>query len=96
VGRRSGKAYETPIIVMPINGGFVVTLTYGPNVDWYKNIKAAGEFKLLWHNQEYHIAHMEPLDTQTALAAFSQPFRFILKVRNERDFLKATYQAVSV
>ena len=34
VGRRSGKPYETPIIVMPVSGGFVVALTYGPEVDW--------------------------------------------------------------
>jgi deazaflavin-dependent oxidoreductase (nitroreductase family) len=92
VGRRSGKTYETPIIVMPLYGGFVVTLTYGPNVDWYKNIQAAGHFTLLWHNQEYHIASLQPLDTQMALAAFSQPFRFILKLRNERHFLKAIVQ----
>ena len=92
VGRRSGKTYETPIIVMPLDGGFVVTLTYGPNVDWYKNIQAAGHFRLRWHNHDYHITSLEPLDTQTALAAFSQPFKTILQSRNEQDFLKATYQ----
>ena len=37
VGRRSGKHYETPIIVQPSDGGFVFALTYGPDVDWYKN-----------------------------------------------------------
>jgi hypothetical protein len=42
VGRRSGKRYETPIIVAPHPGGFVIELTYGPEVDWHKNIIAAG------------------------------------------------------
>lgn len=32
VGRRSGKLYETPIIVAPHRGGFVIELTYGPEV----------------------------------------------------------------
>lgn len=30
VGRKSGRPYETPIIVQPISGGFVIELTYGP------------------------------------------------------------------
>lgn len=30
VGRRSGKLYETPIIVAPHQDGFVIELTYGP------------------------------------------------------------------
>src|SRR5512147_1191921 len=34
VGRRSGKHYETPILVRPADGGFVIALTYGPEVDW--------------------------------------------------------------
>jgi deazaflavin-dependent oxidoreductase (nitroreductase family) len=92
VGRRSGKPYQTPIIVMPLDGGFVITLTYGPNVDWYRNVQAAGCFKLRWHNQEFEIIRLEPLDVQTALSAFSQPFSTILKLRNERHFLRATYQ----
>ncbi|MEI6779100.1 MAG: hypothetical protein WCK70_19540 [Chloroflexales bacterium] len=37
VGRRSGKTYETPLIVAPICGGFMIELTYGHDVDWYKN-----------------------------------------------------------
>jgi hypothetical protein len=42
VGRRSGKTYETPLVVAPIRGGFMIELTYGPDVDWYKNSVAAG------------------------------------------------------
>jgi hypothetical protein len=41
VGRRSGKRYETPIIVAPRADGFVIELTYGPEVDWHKNIVLA-------------------------------------------------------
>src|SRR3954452_3417920 len=42
VGRRSGRAYATPLVVARVAGGFVVELTYGPDVDWYRNITAAG------------------------------------------------------
>ena len=33
VGRRSGKAFETPIMVAKLGEDFVLALTYGPQVD---------------------------------------------------------------
>lgn len=36
IGRRSGTSYATPIIVQPAEGGFVIELTYGDGVDWYR------------------------------------------------------------
>lgn len=40
-GRRSGKAYRTPVNVFPRPGGrYVIALTYGPDTDWLKNVLA--------------------------------------------------------
>ena len=47
VGRRSGAIYETPIVVARVPAGFVAELTYGPDVNWYRNIVAAGGCELL-------------------------------------------------
>lgn len=41
-GRRSGRAYRTPVNLFPVEGGFVIALTYGPETDWLKNVLAAG------------------------------------------------------
>lgn len=41
-GRRSGTVYQTPVNVFPVEDGFVLALTYGPDTDWVKNILAAG------------------------------------------------------
>ncbi len=90
VGRRSGKIYETPIIAMRIPDGFMVALTYGPKVDWYRNVAAAGRCVLIWHSQEYAIEKIEPVDVQTGLLAFPQPFRFILGLRGNQDFVHMT------
>ncbi len=62
VGRRSGKPYETPVIVEPVNSGFVFALTYGPEVDWYRNVLAAGRGTSVWHGKEYAIEQPETLD----------------------------------
>jgi deazaflavin-dependent oxidoreductase (nitroreductase family) len=41
-GRRSGREFQTPVNVFPVQGGFVLALTYGPDTDWVKNVLAAG------------------------------------------------------
>jgi hypothetical protein len=33
-GRRSGRAYETPVSVFPTGDGYMFALTYGPGTDW--------------------------------------------------------------
>jgi len=40
-GRRSGRAYRTPVNVFRQPHGYVVALTYGPDSDWVKNVLAA-------------------------------------------------------
>ena len=41
-GRRSGRPYETPVNLFPVEGGFVIALTYGSRTDWVRNVIAAG------------------------------------------------------
>src|SRR4030042_785208 len=55
-GRRSGRAYRTPVMAFPTETGFVFALTYGRDVDWAKNLVASGgsmeyngeEIELCW------------------------------------------------
>ena len=56
VGRKSGKAYRTPLNVFPTDDGFAILLTYGPNRDWLKNITAAGEAKLEHRGRTFQLA----------------------------------------
>ena len=42
VGRRSGRSYRTPVVAFRSAGGFVVPMTYGRDVDWGRNLLAAG------------------------------------------------------
>ena len=88
VGRRTGKVYETPIIVSPVSDGFVIELTYGPDVDWHKNILAAGGCTLIWHGDEYAIDRIEPLDPETGRAAFPLAQRLILRMLGRKHFEK--------
>lgn len=41
-GRRSGRPYRTPVVAFRSGDGFVIPMTYGRDVDWARNLSAAG------------------------------------------------------
>jgi deazaflavin-dependent oxidoreductase (nitroreductase family) len=88
VGRSSGKHYETPIIVQPIDGGFVIELTYGPEVDWYRNVVAANGCRILYHGTEHVIEGLEPMDAADGIAAFTPFQQRVLRLLHRTHFVK--------
>src|SRR5262249_62361324 len=42
IGRKSGRPYETPVVAHAVSDGFIIALPYGDDVDWCRNILAAG------------------------------------------------------
>jgi deazaflavin-dependent oxidoreductase (nitroreductase family) len=87
VGRRSGKPYETVLWVWPLKEGFVIALTYGPQVDWYRNLLAAGGGRVVWHKRVYVVEKPEPIDAKAALPAFPAAFRPIFRWAGMKDFV---------
>jgi deazaflavin-dependent oxidoreductase (nitroreductase family) len=45
-GRRSGRAYETPVNIFRRPDGYIAALMYGSDRDWVKNVMAAGGCEL--------------------------------------------------
>ena len=86
VGRRSGKQFETPIMVASVPEGFVAELTYGENVNWYRNIVAAGGCRLVVHGIEHTVIAVEPYPTDLGRRAFGFSARFVLQLLRRRDF----------
>lgn len=55
-GRRSGRRYETPVMIFPGEGGFVISLTYGgDSTEWVKNVVAAGGCELRTGGRVYQM-----------------------------------------
>jgi deazaflavin-dependent oxidoreductase (nitroreductase family) len=86
VGRRSGRHYETPVILAKVPGGFVTELTYGPNVDWYQNVASAGHAQVIHHGREYVINGVSPYTREQGLAAFPYPARLVLRLTGRDEF----------
>ena len=47
VGRSSGRTYETPVLAFVRDGRIAISLNYGAESDWVKNVVAAGSFTLV-------------------------------------------------
>jgi deazaflavin-dependent oxidoreductase (nitroreductase family) len=86
VGRRSGRTYETPVILARVPQGFVAELTYGAGVSWYRNIVAAGGCVVVSGGAEYRIDRIEPCDPATGLRAFGNPAALVLRLLHRREF----------
>lgn len=60
-GRKSGKEFRTPVSAFDatVDGkpGIAVLLTYGPDRDWLKNLKAAGGGKMRRHGKTFGITN---------------------------------------
>jgi deazaflavin-dependent oxidoreductase (nitroreductase family) len=54
-GRRSGRHYETPVVAVPTPDGFAIALPYGPDVDWLKNVVAAGSATIVADGSEHTV-----------------------------------------
>ncbi|HUY78516.1 MAG TPA: nitroreductase family deazaflavin-dependent oxidoreductase [Ktedonobacterales bacterium] len=95
VGRRSGKAYEIPIMVWRAPDGFVIALTYGSHVDWLRNLQAAGQGTLRWHKQEYVFQQPTFIDEQAGLSALPPFIRGFLGLLGTHQFVKLVSQPVA-
>jgi deazaflavin-dependent oxidoreductase (nitroreductase family) len=67
VGRRSGRTYRTPVVAVPVRDGFAVPLPYGTQVDWLRNLLAAGTGGMKVKGVRYTVREPRVLDTSAVL-----------------------------
>jgi deazaflavin-dependent oxidoreductase (nitroreductase family) len=94
VGRKSGKPYATPIMVWPVADGFIIALTYGPRVDWLRNLQSAAQGTLRWHRREYVFQTPVFVDEPTARRALPWMIRTVLGLHGTHEFVKLVARPV--
>ena len=85
VGRKSGKTFETPLILGDAPEGLIAELTYGPRVNWYRNIVAGGG-EVLHRRRWYRILAVEDYPTAQGRRAFGPAARVVLSLLRRKDF----------
>ena len=66
--------------------GFIAELTYGADVNWYRNVVAAGGCVVVHHRVEYRVTNIEPCSAERGRSAYPGPFRLVLKAAGRNEF----------
>jgi deazaflavin-dependent oxidoreductase (nitroreductase family) len=86
VGRKSGRAYRTPVNVFRAPDGFLIALTYGRDSEWVKNVQAAGRCQLETRRIVYELSSPSIIHDPTR-QRFPFPVRAILRLIGANDFM---------
>jgi deazaflavin-dependent oxidoreductase (nitroreductase family) len=89
-GRKSGKQYSTPIGAEHVEDGFIIPLAYGTQVDWLRNVIAAGRATILAKGETYDVTEPEVIDAATALPSLSPRRRRSFERLGIAHYLKVT------
>jgi deazaflavin-dependent oxidoreductase (nitroreductase family) len=87
-GRRSGRRYRTPVLAMPVDGGYVVSLFYGADRDWVRNVQAAGGCTLKRGGRRVELTDPRLLDVRDGIALVPAPLRPALRLLRVRRVLR--------
>lgn len=86
-GRKSGKTYRTPMNVFRHGDSYLFALTYGSDVQWVKNVLAAGEADLRIGDRTIHVTEPE-LFVDPTRRLMPQPVRFFLGLIRVSEFMR--------
>jgi deazaflavin-dependent oxidoreductase (nitroreductase family) len=78
VGRESGRTYRIPINVFRRGDSFLFALTYGSDVDWLKNVQAAGGCEIRTRGRTVRLVEPE-LIVDPLLRGLPWPVRVFLR-----------------
>jgi deazaflavin-dependent oxidoreductase (nitroreductase family) len=81
-GRKSRREYRTPMNVFRRGDQMVFALTYGPDVQWVKNVLAAGELDVRTVGRDLHLFEPQLFHdpTRREMPALIRPFLGFMRV----------------
>jgi deazaflavin-dependent oxidoreductase (nitroreductase family) len=89
-GRKSGRAFRTPLNVFAAPGGFVMPIAYGIQSDWVRNVQAAGGGRLVHRRKRYVLSDPQVLTGGSGRALLPRPLRVLTKLVHADNVLRVT------
>ena len=86
-GRRSGRAYTTPVVAMRVPGGFAIPMAFGEGADWYRNIISAGGATIREGGTEHQLGDPAAIDPDSTTSPFAGWQRPVFRALGIRRFL---------
>jgi deazaflavin-dependent oxidoreductase (nitroreductase family) len=88
VGRRSGRAYQTPVTAVPTDDGFAIALVYGRGTDWLQNVLASGSATIDHDGAPTAVDRPEIVPLDEEASAFAAEDLRALRLFNVRECLR--------
>lgn len=88
IGRRSGKAYSTPVFATIMKEHIYIPLPYGANTDWILNVEARGKCDVKISGKLYLSTNPEIVDALMALPAFSSILQWAFERASIKQYLR--------
>ena len=87
-GRRTGRTYKAPVAARRVEGGFVIYLAFGAQVDWHRNLLAAGGGMIRWRGRDYPVTTPTRIEASQAVAAFDPVQRVLMRITGVDGFVR--------
>jgi len=87
VGRKSGRKYQTPVVVFATNGGYVTPLPYGTDTDWCLNLVEAGQASLETGGRKVRVSNPRVVRSKAGVALMPAAMRPALRLASLPGYL---------
>jgi deazaflavin-dependent oxidoreductase (nitroreductase family) len=87
-GRKSGRAYATPVVAGRTPDGFVIPLPWGERTQWLKNVLAAGGATLRWNGTDHRLVDPVIADLDEGGEHFHSVQRLLMQGGGVRKILR--------
>lgn len=95
VGRKSGRAYRTPVVAFRTAKGCVIPMTYGRDVDWGRNLLKARGGEIEQMGRRFALHNPRIVDGKVAYPQLPAGVRSALRLANFPGYVLADLKATS-
>jgi hypothetical protein len=74
--------------------GFIIALAFGAQVDWHRNLEAAGGGVIRWRGRDYEVSGPAMIDADEALPAFDPVQRLFMRLAGIDGYIRVRDAAV--
>ena len=89
-GRRSGRAYRTPVLCVRRPGGFVFLVGYGLESDWVRNLLAADGGVVVHRGHRYPVHDVRLVPAPAGRDLLPAPLKLVTRLAHEGNVLTVT------
>jgi deazaflavin-dependent oxidoreductase (nitroreductase family) len=90
-GRRSDRAYRTPVMGWVAGDELIIALTYGPGVEWVKNLRAAGGGAIVQRGRRRKVGPPRVEHGIVGAPGIPWPIRRVLGLTGTDDYLRLPF-----